>query len=122
MVFQHADAAGKLEWSKFKDTKVLHLARLDALSRTHLSIGGGTNTINAANSQHGPSWRMIVSLAPQTEAYGVFPGGQSGNAGSRFYDSFIDTWAAGKYYTLWMMKASEEKDERVKWKMTFGSI
>lgn len=121
VVFQHADSAGKLEWAKFKDTKVLHLARLDALSRMHLPIGGGTNTINAANSQHGPSWRMIVSLTPQTEAYGVYPGGQSGNPGSRFYDNFIDTWAAGKYNTLWMMRSSEEKDERIKWKITFGA-
>ncbi|MBD0297896.1 MAG: penicillin acylase family protein, partial [Flavisolibacter sp.] len=54
-----------------------------------------------------------------TEAYGVYPGGQSGNPGSRFYESFIDTWATGKYYTLWMMKENETKDKRVKWKMIF---
>ncbi len=120
-ILQKADVAGKLEWAKFKDTKVLHLAKLDALSRTHLAIGGGTNTINAANAQHGPSWRMVVSLTPQTEAYAVYPGGQSGNPGSKFYDSFIDTWVAGKYNVLWMMKSSEDKDARVKWKISFES-
>ena len=31
---------------------------------------------------------------------GVYPGGQSGNPGSRYYDSMIDTWAAGDYYEL----------------------
>jgi penicillin amidase len=115
-----AEESERMEWGKYKDTKVLHLAQLDALSRLHLPIGGGTNTINAANSQHGPSWRMIVSLTPETEAYGVYPGGQNGNPGSRFYDDFVDSWAAGKYYSLWVMKASEARDKRVKWTMTFG--
>ncbi|MEP6951179.1 MAG: penicillin acylase family protein [Ginsengibacter sp.] len=116
---KNAEADGRLEWGKYKDTKVLHLARLEALSRLHLPIGGGTNTINAANSQHGPSWRMVVSLSPETEAYGVYPGGQSGNPGSKFYDDFVNTWVQGTYYTFWIMKAEEAKDKRVKWKMSF---
>ncbi|MEO8414033.1 MAG: penicillin acylase family protein, partial [Ginsengibacter sp.] len=118
-VAKKAQADGNLEWGKYKDTKILHLARLDAFSRLHLPIGGGSNTINAANSQHGPSWRMIVSLTPQTKAYGVYPGGESGNPGSRFYDNFVDTWAQGKYFTLWLMNAADASDVRVKWKMTF---
>ena len=119
-VYKKAEENGKERWAKFKDTKILHLARLDALSRLHLPIGGGTNTINAANEQHGPSWRMIVSLTPQTEAYGIYPGGQSGNPGSKFYDNFVDNWALGKYYSLWVMKASDANDRRVKWVMSFN--
>jgi penicillin G amidase len=115
-----ADAEGKLQWGKYKDTKVLHLARLEAFSRLHLPIGGGTNTINAANEQHGPSWRMIVSLTPQTEAYGVYPGGQSGNPGSKFYDNNVDTWVQGKYFSLWMMKNTDTKNAHIKWKMFFS--
>ncbi|HEY5407629.1 MAG TPA: penicillin acylase family protein [Ginsengibacter sp.] len=118
-VAKKADDAGNLEWGKYKDTKILNLARIDAFSRLHLPIGGGTNCINATNQQHGPSWRMIVSLTPQTQAYAVYPGGQSGNVGSRFYDDFIDTWVQGKYFSLWVMKASDAKDDRVKWKMSF---
>ncbi|HSN07713.1 MAG TPA: penicillin acylase family protein, partial [Hanamia sp.] len=102
------------------DTRVEHLARLDAFSRLHLPIGGGVNTINAAKEQHGPSWRMVVSLTPETEAYGVYPGGESGNPGSKYYDDFVNEWAAGKYFPLWMMKASEVNDKRVKWTMTFN--
>jgi len=116
---KNAEADGRLEWGKYKDTKVLHLARLDAFSRLHLPIGGGTNTINAANSQHGPSWRMIVSLTPETEAYGVYPGGQSGNPGSKFYDDFINTWVAGNYNKLWIMTVGNASDKKVKWKMSF---
>jgi penicillin amidase len=119
-VIRKADENGTVAWAKYKDTRVEHLARLDAFSRLHLPIGGGTNTINAAREQHGPSWRMIVSLTPETEAYGVYPGGQSGNPGSKFYDDFVMDWALGKYFKLWVMKESEANDTRVKWRMTFN--
>ncbi len=111
---------GRLEWGKFKDTHVNHLLKLPGFSRLHLPIGGGTNCINAATSDHGPSWRMVVSLTEKTEAYGVYPGGQSGNPGSKFYDNFIDQWAAGKYYPLWLMTKEEQNDRRIKWKMHFN--
>jgi penicillin amidase len=114
-----AEKKGKIEWARFKDTRVQHLTKLAPFSRLHLPIGGGTHCINAAKSNHGPSWRMIVSLTPQTEAYGVYPGGQSGNPGSRYYDNFIDTWVAGKYYPIWVMKEGEENDKRIKWRMVF---
>jgi penicillin amidase len=119
-VIRKADGNGTMAWAKYKDTRVEHLARIDAFSRLHLPIGGGTNTINAAKEQHGPSWRMIVSLTPETEAWGVFPGGESGNPGSRFYDDFVSDWALGKYYPLWLMKASDVNDKRVKWEMSFN--
>jgi penicillin G amidase len=114
-----AEQAGKLEWAMYKGTKVQHLLKIPALSRLNLPVGGGTGTINAAKEDHGPSWRMIVQLGPETEAYGVYPGGQSGNPGSLFYDNFIDTWAAGQYFRLWVMKKTEASDNRVKWTMTF---
>ncbi|CAN5233751.1 penicillin acylase family protein [soil metagenome] len=117
---QKTGADDKLNWATHKATKVLHLARLEPLSRMNLPIGGGANVINAAKEQHGPSWRMIVSLTPQTEAYGVYPGGQSGNPGSKYYDSFIDTWVAGKYYPLWVMQPSQQNDKRILFKMTFN--
>jgi len=115
------EASGKLEWAKFKDTHINHLLKLPAFSRLHLPVGGGTNCINAATGDHGPSWRMIVSLTPVTEAYGVYPDGQNGNSGSRFYDNFVDQWVAGKYYELWMMKKEEAHDSRVKWVMNFSN-
>lgn len=114
-----ADANGKLAWEKFKGTHIDHLAKLPAFGRSNLPIGGGTHIINATKETHGPSWRMVIHLTQQTEAYGVYPGGQSGNPGSRFYDSFIDKWAGGEYYPLWMMTKAEEKDKRVMWTMQF---
>ncbi|HTB51188.1 MAG TPA: penicillin acylase family protein [Ferruginibacter sp.] len=115
------DQEGRLQWAKYKDTHINHLTKLEAFSRLHLPIGGGTYCVNAAKSDHGPSWRMVVSLTSQTEAYGIYPGGQSGNPGSKYYDDFVDKWVAGKYNILWMMSKGEEKDQRVKWKMVFSN-
>jgi penicillin amidase len=109
-----------MEWGTFKATRVNHLERIAPFSRFNLPIGGGTNIINATREEHGPSWRMVVHLTAETEAYAIYPGGQSGNPGSRFYDNFVDDWAAGKYYRLWMMKKDEAKSERVKWVMHFN--
>ncbi len=110
----------RLAWGKYKDTRVKHLLKLEPLSRMHLPIGGGADMINATKEEHGPSWRMIVNLTKETEAFGVYPGGQSGNPGSKFYDTFIDSWAAGKYYQLWLMKRNETSDARIKWTMKFS--
>jgi penicillin amidase len=115
-----AEADNKLVWGKFKDTHINHLAKeIVSFSRFHLPIGGGANVINATKESHGPSWRMIVSLTKDIEAYGVYPGGQSGNPGSSFYDNAIDQWAGGKYYRLWMMKKEEGEDRRIKRRMRF---
>ncbi len=108
-----AEIAGKLDWEKYKATHIDHLAKLPVFSKTSLAIGGGTHNINATKETHGPSWRMVISLTKNTEAYGVYPGGQSGNPGSKYYDNFVGQWAAGKYYLLWMMVKGEDKDKRV---------
>jgi penicillin amidase len=110
----------KLEWANYKSTRVLHLTKIPALSRLNLPIGGGVNIVNATGENHGPSWRMVVHMTDQIEAYGLYPGGQSGNPGSPYYDSFVDYWAAGKYYRLlFLPKEQLAKNERTKWHIQF---
>ena len=110
----------KLEWASFKATRVNHLTKIPALSRLNLPIGGGVNIINATSENHGPSWRMVVHLTDEIEAYGLYPGGQSGNPGSPYYDSFVDYWAAGKYYRLlFLPKAKLMAHQRTKWHIQF---
>ena len=121
VVLKDLETKGNLEWWKSKDTRIKHLLKQPAFSRMHLNMGGGRNMINATTEDHGPSWRMIVSLTAKTEAYGVYPGGQNGNPGSVYYDNFVDKWADGKYYSLWMMTKEEVKDNRVKWVMNFSN-
>jgi len=110
----------KLEWALFKATRVSHLTQFPALSRLNLPIGGGVNIINATTEDHGPSWRMVVHLTDGIEAYGLYPGGQSGNPGSVYYDTFVDYWAAGKYYRLlFLPKEKIKQHERTKWHIQF---
>jgi penicillin G amidase len=109
-----AEKDGKLAWSKFKDSGIRHLLRIEPLSRFHLNTGGGRNVINATQQYRGPSWKMIVQLTDSTEAYGIYPGGQNGNAGSKHYDEFVTDWSEGRYYTLWHMRKDQAGDKRVK--------
>ncbi len=114
------ESKGSIEWAKVKDTKVSHLLKIPALSRLHLPIGGGEHMINATKEMHGPSWRIIVHLTDEIEAYCVYPGGQNGNPGSKYYDTFIDSWATGKYYRiLFLKKEAAAKNDRIKWHMSF---
>lgn len=113
-------AQSTLNWGKYKDGGIRHLLRLAPLSRFHLETGGGENIINATKQFHGPSWRMIVELTDKTDAWGIYPGGQSGNPGSKFYDDLIDDWVAGKYKRLWVMEEKEAKDSRVLFTINFN--
>jgi len=108
------EAQGMLAWGKQKDSGIRHLLRIPALSRLHLNLGGGRHIINALKQYHGPSWKMVVELTAQTNAHGIFPGGQNGNPGSVYYDNFVDDWARGNYYQLWLMKKSERNDPRIR--------
>lgn len=113
---------GGLLWWKYKSSSIQHLLRdaVPALGRFDIKAGGWGNVINAFGKTHGPSWRMIVHLTPETEAYGIYPAGQSGNPGSKYYDNFVDDWVAGKYYRLWIMKESEAKDRRIIGRLHFS--
>ncbi len=120
LVLLKAEQASKLGWGNFKDTKVLHLLKISQLSRLHLPIGGSEHAINATTQTHGPSWRMVVHLTDEIEAYGVYPGGQSGNPGSKYYDDFVNSWAEGKYYRLLFMNLKDAPtNKRVKWFISF---
>lgn len=88
------------EWADFKGTIIRHLMQLDPLS-VKVHYGGNHDIVNATSRTHGPSWRMIVSLERSgVKAWGVYPGGQSGNTGSPYYSNMIPLWATGKYIPL----------------------
>lgn len=104
---------GRSEWYKVKGTQLTHLAKLDAFSYKNLKIGGSGNTINAVKKTHGPSWRMIVEMGKDSiTGYGVYPGGQSGNPGSKYYGTFINNWVEGKYYPLVFLPNKDKQDDK----------
>ncbi len=81
-----------LDWSNYKDTYVQHLLRMEPLG-FHARNGGNSGIVNASSHRNGPSVRLIVSLEKTgVKAWGIYPGGQSGNPGSPFYGNFIEPW------------------------------
>lgn len=107
----------KLQWARAKNTTINHLTKIPAFGYADLDIGGWGNVVNAVKGNHGPSWRMVVQMSKEIEAYGVYPGGQSGNPGSKYYATFLDKWVKGEYYRLHFYKA-DNKDTFVKYTWT----
>jgi penicillin amidase len=97
-----------------------HLGRLKTFYRNDLPIGGTKNALNANRPGNGPSWRMIVELGDEINAWGVYPGGQSGNPSSPFFDDMVDHWAAGKYYKLNFLKSPDELGEKGMFEQRFN--
>lgn len=94
------DKKNQLRWADYKDTFIGHLLQgLPAFSY-HVQHGGNRQIVNATKRTHGPSWRMVVSLEKDVRAWGTYPGGQSGNPGSPYYNTFLQDWANGKYTQL----------------------
>lgn len=101
------------QWANVKQTHVPHLANIPGMGSETLLIGGAKSTINALGEKNGPSWRMIVELGKTPKGHGVYPGGQSGNPGSFFYDDMLNTWADGKLYDLYLMQSAEDTQGKV---------
>ncbi|EPR74287.1 putative penicillin acylase [Winogradskyella psychrotolerans RS-3] len=102
---------GDYTWLTYKATHASHLLQgLPAFSVFDIPIGGDRSIVNATSEDHGPSWRMIVEMTSPPTAFGIYPGGQSGNPGSKYYDNFIDDWAAGKYHSLNFLQSNTATD------------
>ncbi|HCW08678.1 MAG TPA: penicillin acylase family protein, partial [Cytophagales bacterium] len=88
------------QWSDYKDSYIQHLARIEPFSY-HVKHGGNKSIVNAHGKREGPSWRMVVSLEKSgAKAWGVYPGGQSGNPGSYYYNNMLDVWLTDHYFNL----------------------
>ncbi len=115
MTVEFGPMSEKWQWWKVKSTDIKHLVpAFTAFSRNDIKSGGGKRIVNATTETHGPSWRMIVQLDKEwPKAYGLYPGGQSGNVGNKKYDNMIDHWANGELFELLFLKNADEKNDRI---------
>jgi len=110
---------GTVEWSNFRRVNIMHLTNIPAFSNMNIPSAGYPAAINAMSYNWGPSWRMVVELGDRPKAYGIYPGGQSGNIGSKFYDDFIGDWNKGNYYPLEFFQSGKEAGQHAigKWSL-----
>lgn len=102
---------GSYAWGEYKGTYLGHLLQsIRAFSRFNLPIGGNKGIVNATSKDHGASWRMIVEMSTPPKAWGIYPGGQSGNPGSKYYDDLVDKWAEGDYLELNFMQDQNQTE------------
>jgi penicillin G amidase len=94
--------AGGWRWDRIRHANIYHLLRIPALSALRVPVQGGQSTLNPSSGrgEFGPSWRMVVDLGPEIQAWGVYPGGQSGNPASSRYLDRLAHWRDGQLDTL----------------------
>ncbi|SDY39566.1 penicillin acylase family protein [Hymenobacter psychrophilus] len=103
----------KWAWANQKSTDINHLAQLPGFGHQDIACGGSPGSVNATGPRNGPSWRMVVDLSTPVRAYGIFPGGQSGNPASAHYDDMLESWRTGKLDELVFLQAADENHPRL---------
>ena len=97
-------------WEQAHHANVFHLLRLPALSALELQVQGGPSTLGPSPGRgtHGASWRMVVELGPEVRAWGIYPGGQSGNPASPHYLDRLPRWLDGTLDPVLFPRSIEE--------------
>ncbi|HVS48831.1 MAG TPA: penicillin acylase family protein, partial [Candidatus Dormibacteraeota bacterium] len=89
----------KWTWGKVHQRVIQNLAQITGLNYGPRPDRGDANTPLAAPdfpSTHGPSWRMVVDWGAGT-FQAIYPGGQSENPASQWYENRVDKWFNGQY-------------------------
>jgi penicillin amidase len=120
LVGEYGKPGKKWQWGEVKGSHINHLANLPGFGTGNFSAGGTGAVINALKGGNGPSWRMVVQMGPRVKGYGVFPGGESGNPGSFYYEDMFKAWKDGQLNELLFLQSPNEKSDRIKSTLTLS--
>jgi penicillin amidase len=93
-------------WGRLHSRQFPSLTQAAALGYGPRAAGGDSWTVDAADgypvSRQGPSWRMIVQWrgSGQPSAEGIYPGGQSEDPVSPWYEDQVADWWDGRYLPM----------------------
>jgi penicillin amidase len=99
-------APSQWAWGRLHSRQFPSLTQADALGYGPRAAGGDPWTVDAADgglvARQGPSWRMIAAwTGPGTgTAQGIYPGGQSENPASPWYEDQVADWWNGRYLPM----------------------
>ena len=105
---------GVPEWGDVHRVEFTHLAgsALHPLSRGPHPYPGTNETLSPGRGltvSHSASWRVVVDFSTvPPRAWGVYPGGQSGNPFSRMYDAHLPAFLDFRYYPLSLAERPED--------------
>ncbi len=105
-------------WGRLHSRQFDSLAQVPSLGYGPRASSGDEWTVDAADgypvSTAGPSWRFIMDWG-SGRGEGVYPGGQSENPLSPWYENEIATWWAGRYYPMLDGPAARAQQGSVTW-------
>ncbi len=93
-------------WGRLHSRQFPSLTQADALGYGPRAAGGDPWTVDAADgglvATQGPSWRMIAAWTGPGAgtAQGIYPGGQSENPASPWYEDQVADWWNGRYLPM----------------------
>ena len=111
-------------WGRLHSREFPSLTQAAALGYGPRAAGGDSWTVDAAYgypvSRSGPSWRMIVQWTGRgrNTAEGIYPGGQSENPASPWYEDQVADWWNLRY--LPMPSAAGSTPGVIRWKLVPG--
>jgi penicillin G amidase len=106
-------------WGRVHQRVIQNLAQVTGLDYGPRPDRGDANTPLAAPdfpSSHGPSWRMVVDWGAGT-FQAIYPGGQSENPASTWYENRVDAWFKGKYAAMLTADQAATAPGNVKWSL-----
>lgn len=109
-VTEHGEPdSGGWAWGAIRNANIAHVLRIPDWS-ANVPVQGGPSTLAplSGGGGFGPSWRMVVELAPQVRAWGIYPGGQSGNPASSRYRDRVHRWSNGRLDTLRVPRSTSD--------------
>lgn len=103
----------KWKWGRVRPTFAQHIGRLPGFGET-ISAPGSEYAIFANKGNHGPVWKVVVAVGPKPRAWGIYPGGQSGDPLSSHYDDFLDSWRTNSLKEIRYLEKATSDDGRRK--------
>ncbi len=99
-------APSQWAWGRLHSRQFPSLTQADALGYGPRAAGGDPFAVDAADgglvATQGPSWRMIAAWTGPGSgtAEGIYPGGQSENPASPWYEDQVADWWNGRYLPM----------------------
>lgn len=108
------------QWGKLHAREFQAVSQIPSLGYGPRPSSGDNWTVDAADSNNGylstagPSWRFIMNWG-DGKAIGIYPGGESENPMSPWYENFVQAWWNGTYAPMLSAKAASRAPGHVTW-------